>query len=294
MRFIQVLIVACISAMMAFPSVAAEGQSRYTIEQMKGNVYRFTAGHYRSVFMVTKQGILVTDPINPSAASWLKQELKKRYHLPIRYMIYSHNHVDHSLGGDKLADADTIVVGQELAAEDMKFTQLPTRLPDVTFGDHLHIKLGDSDVELKYYGVNNGRGNVSMHFMPANVMFVVDWVVLGRMPYKDLQGYDIQGMIDSTEALLNGPKFDLLVGGHAEAGDRKDVEHYLGYLKALYAKVRDGMLAGKDLKTLQKEITLPEYSNLKMYKQWLPENIAGVYRTLIDQSYFNFRPDIHQ
>ena len=62
--------------------------------------------------------------------------------------------------------------------------------------------LGDSSVELKYHGTNNGRGNVSMRFMPANVMYVVDWIVIGRMPYKDLIGYDINGMIHSPKLIL--------------------------------------------------------------------------------------------
>lgn len=45
--------------------LAAAGQDagKYRIEQMKDNVYRFTAGHYRSVFMVTDEGLFLTDPI---------------------------------------------------------------------------------------------------------------------------------------------------------------------------------------------------------------------------------------
>lgn len=53
-----------------------------------------------------------------------------------------------------------------------------------------------------------------------------------------------------------------------------------------------GMLEGKTLKELQAEIRLPEFKNLPFYEEWLPLNITGVYNTLIDQSYFNFRPDL--
>ena len=56
--------------------------------------------------------------------------------------------------------------------------------------------------------------------------------------------------------------------------------------------VRDGMLAGQSLETLQAEIELPEYSEMPMYDQWLPLNVAGVHRTLVDMSYFDRRPDI--
>ena len=123
-------------------------------------------------------------------------------------------------------------------------------------------------------------------------MYVVDWIVIGRMPYKNLMGYDINGMIHSTRDIVNAEPFDLLIGGHANTGTQEDVANYLGYLEALYAAVRDGMLAGKNLETLRQEIRLPEYSDLRMYDEWLALNVEGVYNTLKTMSYFNFREDI--
>lgn len=264
----------------------------YRIEQMKDNVYRVTAGKYRSVFMATDEGLFLTDPISTEAATWLREALERRFDAPIRYLAYSHNHVDHTMGGDVLAGEGVTVVAHEDAAADLRRTRVPTALPDVTFREETTITLGDSRVELRYYGRNNGRGSVSMRFLPANVLFVVDWIVLGRMPYKDLPGYDIHGMIESTRAVLEGPRFDLFIGGHGAVGTRADVERYFAYLEALYGAVRDGVLAGKTKAELQDEIQLPKYSNLRMYDAWLPMNVAGVYDTLVDMSYFDARPDV--
>ncbi|MBH94681.1 MULTISPECIES: MBL fold metallo-hydrolase [Idiomarina] len=261
----------------------------YSIEKVKGNVYRFSAGHYHSVFMVTQQGIFVTDPINKEAAQYLKQELAKRFDQPIRYLAYSHNHVDHTLGGDVIAQQAVEVIAHKYADQDLRWTKAPTALPTITFSDELTVKLGEHSVQMKYYGSNNGRGSVSMRFMPENVLFVADWIVLGRMPYETLPGYDIHGMINSTQQVLKEQPFDVFVGAHADMGSRKDVVRYLNYLEALYAEVRDGMLAGKSLETLQQDIKLDEFSDLKMYDQWLPQNIEGVYKTLIEQSYFDRR-----
>jgi glyoxylase-like metal-dependent hydrolase (beta-lactamase superfamily II) len=290
-RSSKLLIVALLAAWGAFPAVAQD-KPGYAIERVKDNVYRFSAGHHHSVFMVTDEGLFVTDPINTAAAAYLKTELEKRFDVPIRYLAYSHNHIDHVLGGDVLAGEGVTVVAHRYAAEDLEWTRAPTALPEVTFRDKLTIELGGSRVELRYHGPNNGRGSVSMRFQPANVLFVVDWIVLGRMPYRDLPGYDIHGMIRSTREVVAGEPFDLLVGGHGETGTRADVERYLGYLEALYAAVRDGMLAGKSLATLQAEVELSEYSDLAMYDQWLPLNVAGVHRTLVNMSYFDRRMDI--
>jgi len=286
MKYLALIILLC------SPFSLKADDTQYRILHIKDNVYRFTVDRHHSAFMVTDAGIFLTDPISKDAASWLKQQLAARFKVPVRYMAYSHNHIDHTAGGEVFAQRDVTVIAHQLAADDLRMTKAPTALPDVTFIDTLTVTLGDSQVELNYYGTNNGRGNVAMRFMPANVLFVVDWIVVGRMPYKDLPGYDIHGMIQSTRAVLAGPPFEIFVGGHAEIGKRADIEHYLGYLEALYAAVRDGMLEGKQLEQLQREIRLPAYSELRMYEEWLPLNVEGVYKTLVDTSYFNFRPDL--
>ena len=272
----------------AFVPLRAEEASEFSIEQMKGDLYRFTAGHYRSVFLVTEEGILLTDPISEEAATWLKGELGKRFDVPIRYVVYSHNHIDHVYGGNVFADEGVVFISHRLARENLVRTKANTKIPDLVFDEEMNIFLGGQEVRLTYHGTNNGRGSVSMKFDPLNVLFVVDWIVLDRMPYKDLKGYDIQGMIDSTREVLE-MNFDLLIGGHAAEGTKDDVERYLTYLEALYDAVLQGMLDGKSLDELKKEIRLDDFSDLKNYEQWLPSNIEGVYRTLNDQSYIDMR-----
>ncbi|MCC9660989.1 MULTISPECIES: MBL fold metallo-hydrolase [unclassified Pseudoalteromonas] len=267
-------------------------QTSYKVENIKDNIYRFSAGHYHSAFMIVDKVALVTDPLNSDAAQYLKSYIKKTFNADIKYMVYSHSHVDHAMGGNELIDKNTTVVSHKFAADDLRLNKVPTALPDLTFSDTLTLNLGESYVVLNYYGPNNGRGNVSMRFMPANVLYVVDWIVLGRMPYKNLIGYDINGMLSSTKAILNEPPFAVFIGGHADTGNRDDVVSYLHYIEDLHAAVRDGMLAGKKLSTLQKEITLEKYSHLKMYQQWLPLNIESVYNNLVEMGYFNFRSDI--
>ncbi|MEO2279805.1 MBL fold metallo-hydrolase [Pseudoalteromonas pernae] len=266
--------------------------NEYKIEPVKDNVYRFNTGHYYSVFMITESAAFVTDPINSDAAQWLNAEIKRRFNVPIKYLAYSHNHIDHTQGGGFLADSTTQVIAHRYADEDLRWTDAPTRMADITFAQELKVNMGSNSVELVYHGPNNGRGSVSMRFMPANVLYIVDWIVLGRMPYQDLQGYDIHGMIRSTEEVLAMAPFDVLVGGHANMGTRDDVKYYLSYIKALYDGVRDGMLSGLSVEEIQQQLTLSEFKSLPMFAQWREANIAGVHRMLMDQSYFNFRPDI--
>ncbi|MBD3586304.1 MBL fold metallo-hydrolase [Salinimonas sp. HHU 13199] len=273
-------------------SICAASDSQYQVEKIKDNVFRFTSGKYHSAFMITRSGAFVTDPIDAQSASYLRRYIKEKFDVPVSYMAYSHNHVDHTAGGQNLKAADTIVVAQSEAAKNIVNTQLPTALPDVTFSDELTIKLDESQVKLQYYGRNNGYGSVSMRFEPANVLFVVDWITLNRLPYKNLKGYDIEGMIASTEAVLNEPPFDVFIGGHADIGTREDVESYLGYLRALYNGVETRMRQGHSLQSIQKSLLLSKFSHLKMFKEWREQNIEGVYNTLNSMSYYDMRQDI--
>lgn len=263
------------------------------IRHVRDGLFRVTSGNYHSMFWATETGIVVIDPLSHESATWLKSELKERFDLPIRYVIYSHNHFDHVYGGEVFDDPGTIFVSHQLAREDLVRSRAETRIPELTFSEQLALHLDGQVLRLRYHGTNNGRGSVSMLFEQQKVLFVVDWIVIGRMPWKDFQGYDIEGMIESTRDVLN-LEWDLCVGGHAEIGDRAAVQHYLSYLESLYAAVRDGMISGKSLEQLQSEIRLDDYRDLKNYQQWLPLNVGGVYRVLADQSYLPQRPEVQQ
>ncbi len=131
------------------------------------------------------------------------------------------------------------------------------------------------------------------YFQPEKLLFVVDWIVLGRMPWQKLWSYDIQGMINSTTQALE-LDFDVFVGGHADIGKKADVQRYLTYIQELYNAVIDGIHFGKSLEEMKQSIKLSSYSDIKQYEEWLPLNIEGVYERLMEESGMGWRPDIKQ
>ena len=266
-------------------------QVGYAIEKIAGDVYMFSAGHFRSALLVTKEGIVLTDPCGKEAATWLRAELGRRFDAPIRYVIYSHSHPDHVYGGEVFDGPGVTFVAHRLTRQNLVSVKAKTRIPNLVFDGELDLHLGGQRIELRYHGVNNGRGSISMRFAPARVLHVVDWIVLGRMPYMDLRGYDIEGTIRSTREVLD-LDFAHFIGGHGKAGGKDDVRRYLRYMETLYSEVRDGMLAGKDLETLQREITLEEFRDLPRFADWRALNIRGVYEKLRDEDYLLRRPDV--
>ena len=131
------------------------------ITQIAGEVYRFRNNNHYSVFAVTPQGIIATDPINAEAAQWLKAELQKRFAKPVKYLIYSHDHADHISGGEVFADT-AVVVAHDHAKAVIVGERRPTAIPQVTFSDRLTIELGGTVVELSYVGRNYSNNSIVM------------------------------------------------------------------------------------------------------------------------------------
>ena len=84
-----------------------------TITQVRGDLYKVQSGAgvaAVTVFLVTPDGIVLADPLNPEFAAWLKGELATRFPgRPVKYVLESHYHWDHARGGAMFADTAKFV-----------------------------------------------------------------------------------------------------------------------------------------------------------------------------------------
>ena len=86
-----------------------EGLPRHEISNVTGDLYRFRQARHFGMFLVTADGIVVVDPTNTEAATWLEEQLDERFGLPVKYVIYSHSHNDHASGGEVFARTATFI-----------------------------------------------------------------------------------------------------------------------------------------------------------------------------------------
>ena len=106
--------------------------TKRSINPIRADVFQFKNGGHNSVFMATRNGIVVVDPVNRAAASWLNSELWRRFNQPVKYAIYSHDHGDHISGGEVFADS-AIFISHVKAKMDIIAERRATPVPDVTF-----------------------------------------------------------------------------------------------------------------------------------------------------------------
>ena len=148
------VVVACLFAGLGtFQPAAAQDEVKREITQIAGDLYRFQNKFHFSVFLVTPEGVIATDPINAEAAEWLEAEIRERFGQEIRYLILSHDHRDHSAGGEVFADTATVIAHENGPSAPSSARRRPTAVPDITFNDRMTIELGGKTVELIYPGL---------------------------------------------------------------------------------------------------------------------------------------------
>ena len=120
-RSIALAAVACLTALLtiaadAQPSALYQGTNYKgrEIRKLTGDVYYARSDDYVSAFMVTSEGIVLVEPIGTEFATWLKGELDRRFHVPVKYVIYSHSHWDHASGGAVYADTARFIGHENL------------------------------------------------------------------------------------------------------------------------------------------------------------------------------------
>jgi glyoxylase-like metal-dependent hydrolase (beta-lactamase superfamily II) len=272
------LLIAAIAATV-LPIVALAQQAPVReITKLSGEVYRFRNNNHYSVFAVTPDGVIATDPINADAAKWLKGELQSRFGKQVKYLVYSHDHADHISGGEVFADT-AVVIAHDEAKKAIVGEKRPTAVPHLTFTDRLTIELGGTSLELVFVGKNHSNNSLVMRFPKERLLFAVDFIPVETVAFRDFPDAYMPDWIDSLKS-VEAMDFDIFVPGHGKVGEKRHVTLFREYLQDLHAEVLAGARAGKTPDDLVQTIKLPKYENWTNYKESLALNIQGMYRLI--------------
>ena len=250
------------------------------ITQINGDLYRYQNDAHFSVFLVTPEGIVITDPISTEAATWLNQELSKRFTVPVTHLIYSHDHADHISGGEVFGEGVT-VIGHKLTKEAIIRENRKVPVPQITFEDRYTLELAGSRIELYFPGKSHGDNCIVMLFPEQRTVFVVDFITVDRLPYRNLGGGFMPDWINAIK-FVEQLDFDFLAPGHGVVGTKTDAANHRKYFEALRDAVSKEISQGKSLKEMQKSIQLDKFKHFGNYQEWLALNIEGMYNMLND------------
>ena len=266
------------TASQAPPAPAAQApQIETTKVEGTDNVYTFRNQNSLSMFIVTNDGVIVTDPVGygrPQGGAQYLAEIRKITDRPIRYLVYSHHHFDHIAGGQVFKDSGARVVAHVNARDRLRGLNEPhTVLPDETVDRRRTITLGGTALELTYVGANHSDSTLVMRLPRERIIFVVDLLPVGQMPGRGMiDFYPVQAEASIRQILAMD--WDRLIPGHPGVGGRlgtkQDVQDQLTFLQDASAAVRAEARAGRCWEPVESELKLPKYESWPGYAANLP------------------------
>lgn len=260
--------------------LATTAQAQQGLTKVAENVYSYVdvrPGTPQNSFaanagiVIGARSVLAVDSlVSAKEASRFIADIRKITHKPIRFLVNTHSHLDHSLGNSEFRRLGATIICQELdarsmaangpaqlanaagyglSAEDMKGTVLA--LPDLTFSERLRIDLGGVSVDLVYPGPSHTVGSVFVHIPERKVVFTGDILFTDFHPFLaegDLANWP--KALDDVAAL----GAQVIIPGHGPLSSAKDIADMKEYLVIFDAKARELAAQGGDPAVLAAEL----------------------------------------
>lgn len=255
------------------------------LQQIAEDTYAFNNSGYVSLFIVTDDGVIATDPgsqSGPERAEAYKAAIASVTDQPVRYLVYSHHHADHAIGGDVFADTATFISHRNAFHQLVNLGDGRTPLPQITFTDVLSIELGGKSVELIYTGRNHSDSSIVLLYPAERLLFAVDFIPVDALPYQTLPDAYPEEWVESLRWIEENLDFDTLIPGHPPLpGTKADVGEMRQYLENLMTAVQSARDAGhadnspEMVDAVRAELE-SGYGTWAMFEEWLPLNIEGM------------------
>ncbi|WP_418318569.1 MBL fold metallo-hydrolase [Piscinibacter sakaiensis] len=263
---------------------AAVAQQQHVWKAADG-VYRYGPGNgYFSMFVVTSEGVIAIEPVNAQHSRGFVQAIRSVTDKPIRYLLHSHNHWDHSKGGQVFRDQGAKIVAHVEAFEWMKANPHPElALPDESWaGNRKEFVLGGRTIELHYLGMSHGLGMTVFLLPKEKIAYIADIVTPNRVLMSIVPDFNIkewQRTLRQVEAL----DFQSAIFSHTHAmdpfGSKSDVVAVREFIEDLQAAITAEFKKGTPFASIPSAVKLPKYEHWAMYREWLPMN---VWRVMLD------------
>jgi glyoxylase-like metal-dependent hydrolase (beta-lactamase superfamily II) len=255
-------------------SVHAQQRPLYQTTKVEGTdgVYVFRYGGHQSMFIVTKDGVIATDPVaygRPQGGQQYVDAIKKITDKPIKYLIYSHVHFDHIAGGKAFKDAGARVIAHKNATARLKTLKDPhTVMPDESVGNKKVINLGGTTLELHYLGLNHSDSTLVMRLPKEKIVFIVDTIPVGGFPgrgFIDIYPLETEDFIKKVIAM----DWERMIPGHPGPGGRlgtkKDAQDFLTLMQEASAQIKKEAQEGKCWDAVEKDFKMEKYATLPGY-----------------------------
>lgn len=249
------------------------------VTHVAGTVYMLQGAGGNIGASVGEDGIVIVDDQYAPLADKIKSALKGITDKPIRFIINTHYHEDHT-SGNPIFQKDAPVIAHDNVRQRLQEgvtagnlgsvtavhkPQPKEALPILTFDHDMTVHLNGEDIRALHYPHGHTDGDSIIFFPKSNVVHMGDDFVRYGFPFIDLGGGgSVEGMIAALEEIIPKLPADVkVIPGHGEISSLNDVRTYVAMLKETRAAVESGIKQGKTLNQLKQEKVLAKWEKYK-------------------------------
>jgi len=241
-------------------------------EHVRGNVHVLFGRGGNIGVLTTPEGVVLIDDQFAPLTDKVRAAVAEISDAPIRFVINTHWHGDHTGGNENLGKAGVLILAhdnvharmstdQEMPAFNRSVPAAPKAAqPVITYNDELSIRLGE---QARAHHVPHGHtdGDSIIHFPDSNAMHMGDLFFKGRYPFIDIgSGGNILGMIAGVETALGIADDDTgIIPGHGSLANRTDLIAFRDMLVAARDRVAALIEDGKSLEDIQAARPMADY-----------------------------------
>jgi len=268
----------CVLLLCCRPGIAQEqdfSKVQMKVTKVAGSVYMLEGAGGNIGASVGDDGIVIVDDQYAPLAEKIQAALKGITDKPVRFIINTHYHGDHT-GGNAYFQKQAPIIAHDNVRKrletggaagnggsvHMDVKPSPKEaLPIITFDHDVTVHLNGEDIRALYFPAGHTDGDSIIFFPKSNVVHMGDDFVTYGFPFIDIDsGGSIDGMIQGVEKVMGQVPADVkIIPGHGPVSSLDDVRAYLAMLKA----TRDVVV-----KALQDGQSLDQMKQAKLLSPW--------------------------
>ena len=213
---------------------------------------------------VGQDGVILVDDQFAPLTEKIKEAISKITDHPIKFVINTHWHSDHTGGNENLGELGSIILSHDNVRKRLSAEQfidffnrtvfpLPEKgLPIVTFSDNITLYQNGDDIKIIHVDNGHTDGDSIVYFTKNNVIHVGDDFNDKSYPFIDLSsGGSIDGLISSLQtvsSIINDTT--KVVSGHSEVSNKTKINEFTNMLKDVREKVSQMIVNGKSIEEI--------------------------------------------
>jgi cyclase len=216
-----------------------------TIQKVKDGLYMISGEGGNIAALVTDEGVILVDDMYDRNYAAVMGQVKSLSDKPVRYVLNTHQHDDHSGSNAQMLAASVEVIAHRNARINMIALKQPGA-PRITFNDEMDVHLGGKEVRARYYGRGHTGGDAVIYFPELKVIHTGDlFLTRPTQPYIDYANGG--SAIEWTKTLDEILKldFDTIIPGHGPLSGRAGLLKWRADFETMRNQIQSMVRQGK-------------------------------------------------